>query len=85
MESCNTYKPWHDKVSKKTFLKQDESKCLHYYFYFIDKELGLCYLRVPTWSPFRLQFYMNGHNFLSNKMKKKDISYETIDNAFSNV
>jgi len=23
------------------------------------KELGLCYLRVPTWCPFRLQFYMN--------------------------
>ena len=85
MESCNTYKPWHDKVSKKTFLKPDKSKCLHYYFYFIDKELGLCYLRVPTWSPFRLQFYMNGHNFLANKMKKKDISYETIDNAFSYV
>ena len=29
-------------------------KCLHYYFYFIDPQLGLCYLRVPTWCPFRL-------------------------------
>ena len=25
-------------------------KCLHYYFYFIDAELGLIYLRVPTWT-----------------------------------
>lgn len=83
MESCNTFKPWHDKQTGKTFLKPDQGKCLHYYFYFIDKELGLCYLRVPTWCPFRLQFYMNGHNFLANKMKQKDISYETIDNAFS--
>ena len=48
MEGCNTYKPWHDKESGKTFLKYDTSKCLHYYFYFIDKEYGLCYLRVPT-------------------------------------
>lgn len=48
MEQCNTYKPWYDKSSGKTFLKFDQSKCLHYYFYFIDKELGLCYLRVPT-------------------------------------
>ena len=62
MEQCNTYKPWHDKATGKTFLKFDQSKCLHYYFYFIDKELGLCYLRVPTWAPFRLQFYMNGHS-----------------------
>ena len=43
MEQCNTYKPWHDKTTGKTFLKFDRSKCLHYYFYFIDKELGLCY------------------------------------------
>ena len=27
------------------------------YFYFIDKYFGLCYLRVPTWSPFRLQYF----------------------------
>ena len=38
---------------------------------FIDKELGLCYLRVPTWAPFRLQFYMNGHNLLASKLQKK--------------
>ena len=42
MECCNTYKPWHDKTTGKTFLKFDQSKCLHYYFYFIDRELGLC-------------------------------------------
>jgi hypothetical protein len=33
-----------------------DKKCLHYCFYFIDEEFGLCYLRVPTWAPFRLQF-----------------------------
>lgn len=71
MEQCNTYKPWHDKTTGKTFLKFDQSKCLHYYFYFIDQELGLCYLRVPTWAPFRLQFYMNGHNLLAYKLRKK--------------
>ncbi len=29
MEGCNTYRPWHDKESGKTFLKFDKSKCLH--------------------------------------------------------
>ena len=85
MEQCNTYKPWHDKVTGKTFLKFDQSKCLHYYFYFIDKELGLCYLRVPTWAPFRLQFYMNGHNIPAYKLQKKDISYRMHDNAFLEI
>lgn len=85
MEQCNTYKPWHDKTTGKTFPKFDQSKCLHYYFYFIDKELGLCYLRVPTWAPFRLQFYMNGHNFLAHKLQKKDITYHMHDNAFLEI
>lgn len=52
METCPTYKPWHDKNTHRTYVMGSTSKCLHYYFYFIVPELGLCYLRVPTWAPF---------------------------------
>jgi hypothetical protein len=48
METCTSYKPWRDKKTGKTFLTHDSGKCLYYYFYFIDKVFGLCYLRVPT-------------------------------------
>ena len=65
MEACPTYKPWHSKETHRTFLRPATGKCLHYYFYFIDAELGLIYLRVPTWCPFRLQFYCNGHSWLA--------------------
>jgi hypothetical protein len=85
MESCNAYKPWHDKSTGKTFEKNDSGKCLHYYFYFIDPDFGLCYLRVPTWSPFRLQFYMNGHNWLASRLTKQGIAYEMRDNAFMSI
>ncbi|MGI6448857.1 MAG: MarR family transcriptional regulator [Desulfitobacteriia bacterium] len=85
MESCNAYKPWHDKTTGKTFVKNDSGKCLHYYFYFIDPDFGLCYLRVPTWSPFRLQFYMNGHNWLASRLEKQGIAYEMRDNAFVSI
>src|SRR4030042_1478500 len=47
------FAPWHDKVTGKTTLRYKDGKCLHYYFYFLDTEFGLCYLRVPTWAPFR--------------------------------
>ena len=82
MEPCPAYKPWHDKMTHKTYLKGTQGKCLHYYFYFILPELGLCYLRVPTWAPFRLQFYFNGHNELARKLDKNHIGYKMIDNAF---
>jgi hypothetical protein len=82
MEPCPSFKPWHDKKTGKTFLKYTEAKCLHYYFYFIVEDLGLCYMRVPTWAPFRLQFYFNGHNHLAAKMNKQGISYTQVDNCF---
>jgi hypothetical protein len=85
METCASFEPWHDKITHKTYLRYDEGKCLHYYFYFIDPELGLCYLRVPTWSPFRLQFYCNAHNWLANQLRKEGISFTQCDNTFVNI
>lgn len=85
MEACSSYRPWHDKVTGKTYLKSDSSKCMTYYFYFMDEQLGLCYLRVPTWCPFRLQFYFNGHNWLANQLKQRGIAYKMLDNAFVHI
>ena len=74
MEACPTYKPWHSKPTQRTFLRPATGKCLHYYFYFIDPELGLIYLRVPTWCPFRLQFYCNGHSWLARQLTAAVVS-----------
>jgi hypothetical protein len=82
MEACPSYKPWHDKSSGKTYLRPESGKCLHYYFYFIDEELGLCYLRVPTWAPFGLQFYCNGHSALARRLTREGIDFLQQDNAF---
>jgi hypothetical protein len=85
MEACSSYLPWHDKTTGKTFLRSGSSKCMTYYFYFIDEEVGLCYLRVPTWCPFRLQFYFNGHNWLANQLEQQGIVYKMADNAFVHI
>jgi DNA-binding HxlR family transcriptional regulator len=85
MEGCTSYKPWHDKGTHKTFLKYDQGKCLTYYFYFIDELLGLCYVRVPTWLPFKLQVFFNGHAWLSNNLTKKNIAHQMMDNAFISI
>lgn len=85
MEGCQAYLPWHNKETHQTYVKMTQGKCLHYYFYLIDPELGLCYLRVPTWSPFRLQVYFNGHNALAIQLQKEQIAFEQIDNAFLHI
>jgi len=85
MEACSSYLPWHDKTTGKTYLRPGSSKCMTYYFYFMDEQLGLCYLRVPTWCPFRLQFYFNGHNWLATQMKQRGIAYKMLGNAFVHI
>jgi len=82
METCQSYKPWHDKKTGKTFLRPDTGKCLHYYFYWMDAKLGLTYLRVPSYCPFRLQFYCNGHSWLARKLASEGIDFAMADNAF---
>lgn len=85
MEICPSYQPWHDKTSGKTYLRGTTSKCLHYYFYFKDKEIGYGYIRVPTWCPFRLQIYINGHSLLSSELDRQEVKYHSIDNAFDYI
>lgn len=81
MENCNCFKPWHDKKSGYTTLRSSPGRCAHLYFYFIDELLGLCYMRVPTWAPFRLQFYCNGHNWLAGRLRREKIAFTQQDNA----
>jgi hypothetical protein len=94
MEACDAYKPWHDKQTHKTFIRPDSCKCLHYYFNVQFAKFGLIYLRVPTWAPFRLQFYCtcpgalvprDGHSWLARKPAAKGIGYTMADNAFVRI
>ena len=85
LEACSAYEPWHDKQTHKTYLRSTSGKCLPYYFYFMDAEVGLCYLSVPTLSPFRLQFYGNGHSWLAHKLTAEGINFAMADNAFVRI
>jgi hypothetical protein len=42
-------------------------------------------VRVPTWCPFRLQFYCDGHNWLARQLDRKKIGYAQVDNAFTAI
>ena len=85
MEPCGSYQPWHNKQTGKTYLRPDPGKCLHYCFYFIDPDLGLCYVRVPTWCPFRLQIYLNGHHRLARRLEREKVEHVLLDNAFTEI
>jgi hypothetical protein len=85
LESCPAYQPWHDKTTGKNLLKLATGRCLTYYFYFIDPEVGLCFLRVSTGCPFSVEFYFNGHAWLAAHLKERGIAFELRDKAFVNI
>lgn len=45
----------------------------------------LCYLRVPTWAPFRLQLYCNGQDAPARTLTREGIEYFQQDNAFLRI
>ena len=40
---------------------------------------------MPTWAPFRLQVYFNGHNWLAQRLIKAGIPFEMVDNVFLSI
>jgi hypothetical protein len=82
MEPRSTGKPRRNKQTGKTCLPPDGGKCLHYCFYFIDKELRLGYVRVPARLPCRLQADFNGHGWLASVLRKRRIELQSMDNTF---
>jgi hypothetical protein len=84
-ELTSYYRARYNEKTGECYLERKWSPSLHYYFYFMDKQLGLCYVRVPTWLPCRLQVYFNGHNWLAAQLDQEGIEYRMADNAFLDI
>jgi hypothetical protein len=80
MESCPTFKLAHGKGRPCFVAKSIPQRVLYYYFW--DKDLGLMHVRLQTWAPFTCQIYVNGHDYVMQKLTQQGSAFEKIDNAF---
>lgn len=83
LEVDKSFDIFKNKVTHKLELIPRKRKCLHIYFYFIDEELGLCYFRIQTFFPFKVQIYFNGKEKLACELDKAKIAYQKDDNCFT--
>jgi hypothetical protein len=83
IEACSTFKLG-GLMGQPIFVQRQVPQRVLYY-YFVDKDLGLIHVRLPTWAPFTVQVYANGHHFAARQLRKKGIAFEQIDNAFVRV
>ncbi len=64
------------------FVNSAKRKCLHIYYYFMDREFGLIHVQIQTWFPLRMQVFINGHDWLARKLDAANIHYTQCDNVF---
>ena len=63
-------------------LAHQRSRFTHYYFYIRDEVLGPIVMRVASFFPFQTCYYLNGHSFIEQELKRAQIGFRKTDNAF---
>lgn len=69
----------------RPFVASARRKCLHLYYYFMDRDLGLIHVKLQTWFPMPIQVYVNGQEWLSRKLQRAGVRYTKVDNVFVRI
>jgi hypothetical protein len=85
IEPCQAFSIRGDRQTKTLILESKQRKCLHIYFYYIDREFGLMHVRLQTWLPFGIQVCINGREWLARQMDRAGIKYIKRDNCFTYI
>jgi hypothetical protein len=80
LEPCRTFSlVWN---GRSPYVQSTRRKCLHFYYYFVDRDLGLIHVKLQSWFPFQIQVYVNGHEWLARQLDRHDVKYMKQENAF---
>jgi hypothetical protein len=63
-------------------LGRQRSRYAHYYFYIRDPVLGPIALCVGSFLPFSITYYLNGHHFIEQQLRRAGVEFRKDDNAF---
>ncbi len=63
-------------------IQRDWRQYMHLYFYIRDEVLGPMAMCVGTYLPFLTTYYLNGHHYIENELKRAGVAYRKNDNAF---
>ena len=85
VEPCRTISVRSDRASKRLKLAAQERKCLHLYFYYVDREFGLMHVRLATWLPMPIQVCVNGREYLARRMERAGMGFEKRENCFTRI
>jgi hypothetical protein len=53
-----------------------------YYFYVLDRDFGLAFIKFSSYAPFNVRIWVNGHEWAKRQLDRKGICYQSLDNGF---
>jgi hypothetical protein len=74
-----------DKENGKVWFNysRQEVYVTHYYFYILDEEFGLGFIKVCTYLPFEVKVCFNGHERAKQCLRQEGLAFEALDNGFA--
>jgi len=54
----------------------------YYYFYIMDEDFGLFFIKACTYFPFDVKVCFNGHEWVKQQLRKEGIGFEALNNGF---
>ena len=53
-----------------------------YYFYLLDRDFGLCFIKFSSFAPFGVRVWVNGHEWAKRRLAARQLRYPELDNGF---
>jgi hypothetical protein len=60
----------------------EPGKCSFLYHYYLHPQFGWMHVRLQTWFPFEIQVYVNGREWLAQRLQSAGLKYRKSDNKF---
>ena len=79
-ETCSAVKLKYEEGKPRLIFTRCPQRVLYYYW--LDANFGLMYLRLQTYFPYTMQVYVNGHSWLAQQMTHWGLGFVQHDNAF---
>lgn len=83
LEACRTFS--FRFTTGRPYVQSASRKCLHFYYYFMDRDFGLIHVRIQSWFPMQMQVYLNGHEWLARKLVANQVRFTRLDNVFLGI
>ena len=88
LEQGWTYRPAKQLVKRNgpeadyPILHKHRARYRYYYFYVRDEVVGPMVVRIGSFIPFEASYYLNGHSYMEQELRRSGMSFRKDDNAF---